>query len=105
MVTIDPKDLIGRTSSELDNVTVLGRFIQAVIEKEDQLKKGSEYMKCICEAPGSTVDDIFIYDEILDHIKNLRVTQSNCSSFHVSLHTRDLFIPLGNTGKARNTMC
>jgi hypothetical protein len=40
-----------------------------VIEKEDQLKKGSEYMKFICKVPGSTVDEIFTYNEILDHIK------------------------------------
>jgi hypothetical protein len=26
-------------------------------------------MKFICEVPGSTVDEIFTYNEILDHIK------------------------------------
>jgi hypothetical protein len=33
------------------------------------MKKGHEYMKFICEVPGSTVDEIFTYNEILDHIK------------------------------------
>jgi hypothetical protein len=29
----------------------------------------SEYMKFICKVPGSTVDEIFTYNEILDHIE------------------------------------
>jgi hypothetical protein len=42
---------------------------RAVGEKEDTLKKGSEYMKFICEVPNSTVDGILTYNEILDHIE------------------------------------
>jgi hypothetical protein len=41
----------------------------AVADKEDTLKKGSEYMKFICEVPNSTVDEILTYNEILDHIE------------------------------------
>jgi hypothetical protein len=33
------------------------------------VKKGSEYMKFICEVPNSTVDEIFTYNEILNHIE------------------------------------
>jgi hypothetical protein len=72
MVTIDPKDLIGRIflkDTEEDGQRLRARVVRAVIEKEDQLKKGSEYRKFICEVPGSTVDEIFTYNEILDHIE------------------------------------
>jgi hypothetical protein len=71
MVTIDPKDLIGRTflkDAEDDGQRFRARVVRAVIEKEDDLKKGSEYMKFICEVPNSTVDEILTYNEIIDHI-------------------------------------
>ena len=59
MVTIDPKDLIGRTflkDSEEDGQRFRDRVVRAIVDKEDNLKKGSEYMKFICEVPNSTVD-------------------------------------------------
>jgi hypothetical protein len=71
MVTIDPKDLIGRTflkDSEEDGQRFRARVVRAVIDKEEDLKKGSEHMKFICEVPNSTVDEILTYNEILDHI-------------------------------------
>jgi hypothetical protein len=72
MVTIDPKDLIGRTflkNEEEDGQRFQAHVVCAVIDKDDALKKGHEYMKFICEVPGSTVDEIFTYNEILDHIE------------------------------------
>jgi hypothetical protein len=72
MVTIDPKDLIGRTflkDEEEDGQRFRARVVRAIIDKEDALKKGHEYMKFICEVPRSTVDEIFTYNEILDHIE------------------------------------
>jgi hypothetical protein len=72
MVTIDPKDLIGRTflkDEEEDGQRFRARVVHGVIDKEDALKKGHEYMKLICEVPGSTVDEIFTYNEILDQIE------------------------------------
>ena len=72
MVTIDPKDLIGRTflkDAEEDGQRFRARVVRAVMDKEDKLKKGSEYMKFICEVPNSNVDEIFTYNEILDHIE------------------------------------
>ena len=72
MVTIDPKDLIGRTflkDEEEDGQQFRARVVCAVIDKNDALKKGHKYMKFICEVPGSTVDEIFTYNEILDHIE------------------------------------
>jgi hypothetical protein len=71
-VTIHPKDLIGRTflkDSEEDGQRFRARFVRDVTDKEDELKKGSEYMKFICELPNSTVDEILTYNEILDYIE------------------------------------
>jgi Reverse transcriptase (RNA-dependent DNA polymerase) len=72
MVTIDPKDLIGRTflkDAEEDGQRFRARVVRAIVEKEDDLKKGVEYMKFICEVPNATADEIFTYNEILDHIE------------------------------------
>jgi hypothetical protein len=72
MVTIDPKDLIGRTflmDTEDDGQRFRARVVRAVIDKEEELKKGAEYMKFICEVPNSTVDEILTYNQILDHIE------------------------------------
>ena len=72
MITIDPKDLLGRTflkDAEEDGQRFRARVVRAVIDNEDKVNKGSEYMKFICEVPGSTVDEIFTYNEILDHIE------------------------------------
>jgi hypothetical protein len=72
MVTIDPKDLIGRTflkDTEEDGQRFRARVVRAVVDKEDELKKGSDYLKFICEIPNSTVDEILTYNEILDHIE------------------------------------
>jgi hypothetical protein len=71
-VTIDPKDPIGRTflkETEEDGQWFRACVVRAIIDKDDELKKGSEYMKFICEVPNSTVDEIFTYNEILDHIE------------------------------------
>jgi hypothetical protein len=72
MVTIDPKDLIGRSflkDSEEDGQRFRARVVRAVIDKEDELKKGTEYMRFICEVPNSTVDEILTYNDIMDHIE------------------------------------
>jgi hypothetical protein len=41
----------------------------AVVDKMEELKKGLEYMKFICEVPNPTVDELLTYNDILDHIK------------------------------------
>jgi hypothetical protein len=72
MVTIYPKDLIGRTflkETEDDGQLFRTRVVRAIIDKDDELKKGSEYMKFICEVLNSTVDELFTYNETLDHIE------------------------------------
>ena len=44
-------------------------MVRAFIERDDELKKGSEHMKFICEVPNSTVDEIYTYNEIMDYIE------------------------------------
>jgi hypothetical protein len=69
MVTIDSLNLNGRTFLK-DSDEVGQRFragvVRADIDKEDEMKKRSEYMKFICEVPNSTVDEILSSNEILD---------------------------------------
>jgi hypothetical protein len=72
VVTIDPKDLIGRTflkASEEDGQRSRARVVCAVTGEEDEVKKGSEYMKFICEVRNSIVDKILTYNEIPDYIE------------------------------------
>jgi hypothetical protein len=78
--------------------------VSAVIDKEDQLNKGSEYMKFICEVTGSAVDEIFTYNEILDHIerKNSDLeskTEQLYKFCHITAHW--IFVPL----KDQSIMC
>jgi hypothetical protein len=60
MVTVDPKDLIGRTflMDSKEGQRFRSRVVRAVVDKEKELKKGLEYMKFICKDPNSTVDEI-----------------------------------------------
>jgi hypothetical protein len=73
MVTIDPKDLIRRTflkeTEEEDGQRFIARVVRAIIDKDDELKKGSDDIKFIWKVPNSTLDEIFTYNEILDHIE------------------------------------
>jgi hypothetical protein len=72
MVTVDPQDLIGRTflkDAEEDRQRFHVQVVRAVVDREEELKKGSVYIKCIYEVPNSMVDEIFTYNEILDHIE------------------------------------
>jgi hypothetical protein len=72
MVTIDTNDFNGRTflkDLKEDGQRFRACVVRASVNKEDKLKKGSEYMKFICELPNSIVDKIFTYNEILDHIE------------------------------------
>jgi hypothetical protein len=72
MVTIDPHDFIGRNflkDAEEDGQRFHVWVICAVVDREEELKKGSEYMKFICKVPNSRIDEIFTYNEILDHIE------------------------------------
>jgi hypothetical protein len=72
VVTIDLKDLIGRTflkDAEEDGQRFRARVVRAIVDRETEQKKGHEYMKFICDVPDSMFDEIFTYNEILDHIE------------------------------------
>jgi hypothetical protein len=112
MVTIDPKDLIGKTflkETKEDGQRFRARVVRTIIYKDDELKKGSEYIKFICKAPNSTVGEIFTYNQILDHIEKdkmiLRVTPNNSSSFVVLLLIKVPFAHQTRIGKDHHTMC
>jgi len=72
MVTIDPKDLIGRTflkDTEEDGQRFRARVVRAIVENKEELKACPDYLKFICEVPNSEIDEIFTYNEILDYIE------------------------------------
>jgi hypothetical protein len=72
MVTIDLEDLIVSTflkDAEEDGQRFRVCVVCAVVYREEELQNGSEYMKFICEVPNSTVDEIYTYNEILNHIE------------------------------------
>jgi hypothetical protein len=66
VATINPKDLIGQTflkDTEEDRPRFRAHVVCAVVEKEEYLKKGAEYMKFICEVPVSNFDEILTYND------------------------------------------
>jgi hypothetical protein len=66
------------------------------VDREVELKKGSEYIKFICEVPNSTVDEIFTYNEILDHIEkdniDIESDTEQLTSFIALLHIKVPFV-------------
>jgi hypothetical protein len=71
MVTIDPQDYIGLTflkGIEEDGQPFRVHVVRAIIDVEHKLKKGSVYIKFMCEVPNSTADEIPTYNKILDYI-------------------------------------
>jgi hypothetical protein len=77
IITIDLQELIGRTflkDAEEDVQRFCVCVVHAVVGREEELKKGSGYMKFICEIPNSIVDEIFTYNEILITLRRIRVT-------------------------------
>jgi hypothetical protein len=80
MVTIDPKDLIGRTflkDLEEDGQRFRDRAVHAVLDNEDNMKKDAQYMKFICEVPNLKVDEMYTYNETLDHIEKVKYDIEN----------------------------
>jgi hypothetical protein len=68
IVTIESKDLVGRTFLKYGQ-QFRSCVVEAIVDRETEWKKGQEYMEFICEVPDLKVDEIFIYNEILDHIE------------------------------------
>jgi hypothetical protein len=70
MITIDPKELVGRTflkETEEDRQRFRARVVRAIIDKEKQ--QDPQYTKFLCEVDGDVADKILIYNKILDHIE------------------------------------
>jgi hypothetical protein len=110
IVTIDPNYLIGRTflkETEEDGQRFRARVVHAIIDKDDELKKGLECMKFICEVPNSTIDEIFTYNSTLLKRTTMiwRVTPNNSSGFVALLHIKDPSIHWTRIGKAHHTTC
>ena len=98
MVTIDPKDLIGRTclkDAEDDGQLFRDRVVRAVVYKEDDLKKGSEYMKFIVKYQTQLLMKYLHTTRILIALRKrtmkLITTLSSCTSFVALLHIKDLY--------------
>jgi hypothetical protein len=80
LVTIAPKELIGRTflkDTAEDGQRFRARVIQAFVKKEEGLKKGPEYMRFICEGPNSNVHEILTCNEVLYHIEKDNIDIKN----------------------------
>jgi hypothetical protein len=72
MVTIDPADLLGRTflkDSEEDGQRFRARIVRAILDADSERQKDPQYIKFICSVDGGTADEIFTYNEVLDHIE------------------------------------
>jgi hypothetical protein len=86
MVTIHPKDLIGRTflkDLDEDGQSFRARVVPAVLDNEDNMKKDARYMKFICDIPNSKVDEMYIrLTRSLTILKRIKITSkmilSNC---------------------------
>jgi hypothetical protein len=48
---------------------IQAHVFRAIVDGAVEQKKGHEYMKFVFEVPDSMVDEIFTYNEILDHIE------------------------------------
>ena len=72
LVTIDPADLIGRTflkDSEEDGQRFRAQIVKAILEEDKEHRNDPQYIKFICSTDGQTADEIFSYNEVLDHIE------------------------------------
>jgi hypothetical protein len=110
MVTIDPKYLIGRTflkETDNDDQRFRACVVHTIIDKDDELKKGSEYIKFICKVPSSTV--VFTYNEILDQIeKENNDIESDTNELFKFVALLLIKVPFANRtriGKDHQTMC
>jgi hypothetical protein len=58
MVTIEPENLFGCTflkDSEVYEQSFRALVVQAIVDKEIELKQQSEYLKSVCEVPNSSL--------------------------------------------------
>jgi hypothetical protein len=108
MVTIDPKDLIRPNflkDSKEDGQRFRARVVRAVLDNEDNMKKEPQYMNFICEVPNLKVDEMYMYNEIFDHIeKDKDDIENDNTSSDVSLHIKVHCAHLIKNTKAHSIM-
>ena len=70
MPILDPNDLVGRTFliPQEDGQRLRARIVKAIDDYEGDLQRDSSRMKFICSTKDDTVEDVFTYNKILDHI-------------------------------------
>ena len=110
MVTIDPKDLIGRTflkDTEEDGQRFRARIVREIIDKENEQKNDPDYIKFICEVDGNKADEIHTYNEILDHIEKDNNDKENDTEqvYKFRRLSRAHYAHLTRIIKAQDTMC
>jgi hypothetical protein len=71
MVTIDTKDLLGRSflkDSAADGQRFRARIMRAILENDADLRR-PQHVKFLCEVDGDTANDIYTYNQVLDLIE------------------------------------
>ena len=71
MPIIDPADLVGRTFLTLENEDgqrLRVRIVKAIDDYDDDCAKDSNQKKFVCTMKDDTIEEIFSYNEILDHL-------------------------------------
>ena len=71
MPILDPNDLVGRTFlMKQDSQHLRATIVKAMDDYDGKLQRDSTRLKLICSVKGDTLEDVFIYNEILGHINN-----------------------------------
>ena len=72
MPVIDPDDLVGRTFllNKEDGQRLRARIVKALDDFEGDLARDSSRLKFVCSMNDDTIEEIFTYNELLDHINN-----------------------------------
>ena len=70
MPILDPNDIVGRIFliPQEDGQLLRATIVKAIDDYEGNLQRDSSRMKFICSTKDDTVEDVFTYNEILDHI-------------------------------------
>ena len=71
MPIVDPVDLVGRTFLTPENEYgqhLRARIVKAIDDYDDDCAKDSTQKKFVCTIKDDTIEEIFSYNEILDHL-------------------------------------
>ena len=72
MPIIDPRNLVGRTFliDKEEGQRLAVKIVQAINDQKGNLARNSTRMKFLCTIKDGTIEEIFICNELLDHINN-----------------------------------